>query len=172
MPALVILRAAVPLETVQGGDPSQTSEMDAAVLSASSALFGSLVGAMTSLASTWLTQKSQVRIQQRTALAVKREALYNEFIGEAAARFVDALTHQAEDPEVFILLYASIGRMRLTSSRDVIQAAESVTQLVMDTYAAPNLTFQQMHENGRSHRLDPLAQFGEACRTELGILRL
>jgi len=145
--------------------------MDAAVLSASSALFGSLVGAMTSLASTWLTQKAQLRVQQRTALAMKREALYNEFISEAAARFVDALTHQAEDPDVIILLYASVTRMRLTSSRDVIQAAESVTQLVMDTYAAPNLTSQQMHENGRGAKLDPLARFGEACRTEIGILR-
>jgi hypothetical protein len=130
---------------------------------------------MTSLASTWLTQHAQAQVQQRTALATKRQALYNEFIGEAAARFVDAMTHNAEGPEVLILLYASVSRMRLTSSRDVIQAAEGVTRLVMDTYAAPNLTvqqMQQMHENGRNEKLDPLAQFGEACRAELGILRL
>jgi len=146
--------------------------MNAAVLSAASALFGSLIGAVTSLASTWLTQHLQVQIQRRTTLATKREALYNDFIGEAAARFVDAMTHQAESPDVFILLYASIGRMRLTSSRDVIQAAESVVRLVADTYAAPNLTSQQMHENGRGEKLDPLAGFGEACRTELGILRV
>jgi len=146
--------------------------MDAAVLSATSALFGSLVGAMTSLASTWLTQRVQGQVQQRTTLATKREALYNKFIGEAAARFVDAMTHNAESPEVIILLYASISRMRLTSSRDVIQAAEHVIRLVTDTYAAPNLTSQQMHENGQSGKLDPLAQFGEACRAELGILRV
>jgi len=146
--------------------------MDAAVLSATSALFGSLVGAMTSLASTWLTQRVQGQVQQRTTLATKREALYNEFIGEAAARFVDAMTHNAESPEVIILLYASISRMRLTSSRDVILAAESVIRLVSDTYAAPNLTSQQIHENGRGGKLDPLAQFGEACRAELGILRV
>jgi hypothetical protein len=145
--------------------------MNAAVLSATSAPFGSLIGALTSLASAWLTQHPQVQIQQRTALATKREALYNEFIGEAAAQFVDAMSHQAESAEVVILLYAAIGRMRLTSSRDVIQAAEGVTRLIMDTYAAPNLTSQQMHAVGRGEKLDPLAQFGEACRAELGILR-
>ncbi len=127
---------------------------------------------MTSLASTWLTQHLQVQVQRRSALATKREALYSEFIGEASTRFVDALTHQAAGPEVFVLLYASIGRMRLASSRDVIQAAEGVARLVIDTYAAPNLTSQQMYETSRGEKLDPLAQFGEACRTELGILRV
>jgi len=146
--------------------------MNVAVLSATSALFGSLIGAMTSLASTWLAQHLQVQVQRRTELATKREALYNAFIGEAAARFVDALTHHADSPEVFILLYASIGRMRLTSSRNVIQAAEGVARLVMDTYAAPNLTSQQMREHASGKKLDPLAGFGEACRTELGILRV
>jgi hypothetical protein len=146
--------------------------MNAAVLSATSALCGSLVGAVTSLASTWLTQHVQVQVQRRTELATKREALYNEFIGEAAARFVDAMTHTAESPEVFILLYAAISRMRLTSTRDVVQAAEGVARLVAETYAAPNLTSQQMHEHGRGEKLDPLAQFGEACRGELGILRV
>jgi len=146
--------------------------MDVAVLSASSALLGSLVGAMTSLASAWLTQHFQVQVQFRTALATKREALYNEFIGEAAARFADAITHDAPSPEVFILLYASVSRMRLTSSRDVIQAAESVASLVVDTYAAPNLKPQQIHDVWKAEKLDPLAKFGEACRTELDILRV
>jgi hypothetical protein len=146
--------------------------MDAAILSATSALFGSLVGALTSLASTWLTQHALAQAQQRTTLATKREALYNDFIGEAAARFVDAMTHNAEGPEVLILLYAAVSRMRLTSSREVIQAAENVTRLVMDTYAAPNLTAQQRRENGWDEKLDPLTRFGEACRAELGILRL
>jgi hypothetical protein len=146
--------------------------MNVAVLSATSALFGSLIGAMTSLASTWLTQHLQVQVQRRTALATKREALYNDFIGEAAARFADAMSHEAPSPEVFILLYACISRMRLTSSRDVIQAAESVARLVLDTYVAPNLTPQQIHETNPGEKLDPLAGFGEACRTELGILRV
>ncbi len=62
--------------------------------------------------------------------------------------------------------------MRLTSSRDVIEAAEGVTRLVMETYAAPNLTAQQMHDNSRDEKLDPLARFGEACRAELAVLRV
>ena len=51
------------------------------------------------------------------------EALYNDFIAEASRIFVDSLTHQTEDPTNMMPLYALVGRMRLVSSRGVINAA-------------------------------------------------
>lgn len=53
--------------------------------------------------------------------AVKREALYTEFIVEASRRFVEAWGHQAEDPEVVAGLYAVVERMRLTSPDEIIR---------------------------------------------------
>jgi hypothetical protein len=69
-------------------------------------------------------------------------------------------------------LYAAIGRMRLTSSCDVVRAAENLVHLVIDTYAGPNLTFADLRERlVRGEASDPLEEFGEACRAELEILR-
>ena len=58
--------------------------MDAAVLSAASALAGSLIGAASSVMTTWLTQRGQVRAQARSQQIAKRELLYTEFTSEVA----------------------------------------------------------------------------------------
>ncbi len=142
--------------------------MDAAILSAVSALAGSGIGAFASFGTTWLVQTNQMRYQQRAAEVTKREALYAAFIGEAAKRMTDALSHQAETPEVLVLLVASIGQMRLFSSKEVIAAAEQIARLIIDTYMAPNRSMQELHDTVMDdNRLDPLAHFGEACRAEL-----
>jgi hypothetical protein len=145
--------------------------MNAAVLSATSALAGSTIGAVTSFATTWLSQTYQLRFQQRGQEAAKREALYADFIAEAAKRLVDAMSHEAESPDVLIMLYAAVNRMRLMSGNDVIDAAENVVQAVVEAYAAPNRSFQELRASARDgRRLNPLAKFGEACRAELNSL--
>ena len=151
--------------------PLWRDTMDPAVISATSALFGSLVGAISSFATTWLTQSNQVRAQWRISMAGKREALYGEFIREASRRLADALGHQADSPDVIVLLYASIGQMRLVSSREVIKAAEDVARLVMDAYAAPNQSFMDFRESVAAQSLDPLSIFGDACRLELSAIK-
>jgi citrate synthase len=57
--------------------------MDPAILSATSALAGSLIGGASSLVASWITQREQLRSQMFLQQAVKREALYTEFIVEA-----------------------------------------------------------------------------------------
>ncbi len=142
--------------------------MDTAIISAVSALAGSSIGAMASFGTTWLVQSNQLRYQQRAAEVTKREALYAEFISEAAKRLTDAMSHEAETPDVLVLLAASIGQMRLFSSKEVIEAAEQIAHLIVDTYVAPNRSMKQLHESVMDRsRLDPLAHFGEACREEL-----
>ena len=74
--------------------------MDAAVLSATSALAGSLIGAASSVVTTWLTQRGQARAQTRSQQMAKRELLYTEFIDEVAARLTDGLSRNAESLEV------------------------------------------------------------------------
>jgi hypothetical protein len=70
--------------------------MDTAILSATSALVGSLIGALSTLAASWLTLRGRVRAQALVHEAAKREALYAEFIIEASRRPTDAWAHQAE----------------------------------------------------------------------------
>ena len=94
--------------------------MDPAILSATAGLIGSLVGGVSTFAASWLTQRGQLRLQTLVQQAVKREALYAEFIAEASKRVAEAWSHQAESPEAIAGLYAAVERMRLTSSTEVI----------------------------------------------------
>jgi hypothetical protein len=146
--------------------------MDPAILSAVSALAGSLIGGVSSLAASWLTHRGQFRAQTLIHEAVKREALYAEFIIEASKRLTDAWSHQAESPEVLAGLYSAMERMRLTSSIEVIRVAEQVVREVIEAYADANKTFDEVRERLRSDDWgDPLRDFAEACRTELRALQ-
>src|SRR5437016_2523517 len=117
------------------------AQMDPAILAATAGLIGSLVGGVSTFAASWLTQRGQLRLQMLVQQAVKREALYAEFIVEASKRVAEAWSHQAESPEAIAGLYSAVERMRLTSSAEVIAAAEEVIQQVIEAYAAPDLTF-------------------------------
>lgn len=144
--------------------------MDAAVLSAMSALAGSLIGAASSVVTTLLTQRGQVRAQARSQQIAKRELLYMEFIGEVAERLTHGLSRNAENFEVIVRLYAAVGKMRLISSRDVVTTAEALVNLVVEIYAGPNQTFDQLRAVALCATSDPMAAFGEACRAELAMM--
>jgi hypothetical protein len=142
--------------------------MEPALLSAASALVGSVVGGAATLGASWLTLRGQLRAQDRAQQAAKREALYAEFIIEASKRLAEAWSHQAETPDVLVGLFSIIQRMRLTSSNEVIALAEDVGHHVMDAYAAPNRTFDDARKTLESpDHPDPVRAFSEACRAEL-----
>ena len=148
--------------------------MDPAILSATSALIGSLIGGVSTFAASWLTQHRQLRIQLLLQEAAKRETLYAEFIIEASKRLTEAWGKQAEGPDVLAGLYAAMERMRLISSSPVLHAAEQVIRKVTGAYADSNKTFDDMrkHLEGTGiHWDNPLEDFTEACKAELYALR-
>jgi hypothetical protein len=147
--------------------------MDPAILSAASALTGSLIGGVSTLTASWLSQRGQFRAQALVHEAVKRETLYAEFIIEASKRLTEAWSRQAESPEVIAGLYSALDRMRLTSSTEVIRVAEQVVRQVLEAYAEANKSFDELRELVRKEdEFDPLRDFAEACRTELRALRV
>ena len=83
------------------------------------------------------------------------------------AFFGDALTHEKDDVGDLVRLYALVGRMRLTSSRRVIAAAEGAIDAIVATYLARNRTLHEIRTIAAEGGLDPLLEFGEACRDEL-----
>ncbi len=83
----------------------------------------------------------------------------------------EAWSHQAESPEVIAGLYSGVERMRLFSSSEVIRQAEQVIRHVIEAYAAPDKSFDELRHNidaAVSH--DPIKNFSEACRLELKAL--
>ena len=65
-------------------------------------------------------------------------------------------------------LWSSVARMRLTSSDTVVTAAEEIIRQVIEAYAAPNQTFNDLRQRAQAREFrDPLRDFSEACRAEL-----
>jgi hypothetical protein len=141
--------------------------MNAAYLPALAALVGSAIGGLTSLATSWLTLRTQARTQQRTLERVKRETLFAKFIEEASVLYADAFTHESTDLARLSQLYAMISRMRLLSSKSIVEHAEKVSHMIIETYLAPNKTFRDVLELKDNGALDPMKEFSDACREEL-----
>jgi hypothetical protein len=149
--------------------------MDSAVLSATSALIGSLMGGFSTFCASWLTQRRQLRSHLLLQQAEKRETLYAQFIMEAARRLTDAWSKQPNEPDVLAELYAAIERMRLISSNTVIEASEHVLRRVVEAYADPNRTFDDLRKGlmgGDIHPDNPLKEFTDACKAELRAFRI
>ena len=145
--------------------------MDVTWVGAMAGVLGSLVGGSASIATAWLTQRSQnVRELVRDEMH-KREALYGEFVGECAKLLMDAFTHTLEKPETLLRAYALINRIRLCASPAVLNEAERLMVRITDQYFARNLTVEEMRGVARSTEADPMRPFGEACREELGSMR-
>ncbi|HTW29359.1 MAG TPA: hypothetical protein VME92_19700 [Acetobacteraceae bacterium] len=157
---------------LRGDRAVQGEDMNAAYLSAASALAGSIVGGLTSLAASWLSQQVQAKAQLRTMNKTIRQELYRDFINEASRLAADSFTHNKAEVKDFVGLYAMISRMRALSSSQVVTTAEQVVQRVIDQYLAPNLSLADLNEMiRRDENLDPLRQFAEACRTDLDNVR-
>jgi hypothetical protein len=141
--------------------------MDTTVMTASAAAMGSLVGAAASIATTWITQRTQaIRAASEWKLR-EREALYKEFITEASRLSVDALLHSLDRPEQVAPLYGIVSRIRLASSDEVLAEAEKCCRRIVERYRRPNLTSDQIDTAIQADEFDLLKAFSSACRREL-----
>jgi hypothetical protein len=145
--------------------------MDKAYISAIAALVGSIIGGLTSLATSWVTQRNQARVGELTRSRRRREKLYEQFISEASRLYIDAFgrdeTQAFEQAIELVKIYSVVSQMRVLSSRRVIQAAENIVRKIVDSYAAPKKTFADLRELlHHADAIDPLREFGEACRAE------
>jgi len=141
--------------------------MNPAYVTAVAALAGSAVGGLTSLAASWLTQRAQARAQQLAHDVGRREVLYKNFIEEASKSYADAIQHNEIDGAKLVRLYAVVSRMRVLSSQPVVERADTVMRMIMETYAAPNKTIRDVADTVNRGGLDPLRDFSSACREEL-----
>ena len=141
--------------------------MDPAYYSAFAALAGSAIGGLTSLGASWLTQYVQFRAQQLTHDVGRREELYKNFIEEASKWYADAYEHDKPEISNLVSLYALVSRMRVLSSPAIVENADKVIRVIIETYLAPNKSFRDLVELVRSDAMDPLRGFSNACREEL-----
>jgi hypothetical protein len=141
--------------------------MDAAYVSAFAALAGAAIGGLTSFATSWLTQRAQARAQQLAHKLTRREELYKDFIDEASKLHADSLVHETPDVTQLVKLYSMISLMRVISAPRIVQDADKVIRMIVNTYMGPNKTFPELRDMVNSGTVDLLRDFSEACREEL-----
>jgi len=153
--------------TVNGGTRPLISIMDANLITALAGVLGSVSGASAAISTTWISQQSQTIRERAKSETRKREILYGDFITEASHLVADAFDHSLDKPETLVKLYAHLGRIRLVSSEAVLTAAEECSNRILDVYAQPNRTRDELITTIRSGELEFLRKFSDACRVEL-----
>jgi hypothetical protein len=141
--------------------------MDQAYVTALAALAGSVIGGVTSLATSWLTHRAQFRAQRAGHDLSRREDLYWDFIEEASKLYADAFEHDTADVAKLVKLYALISRMRVLSSHQTVDSADKVARVIVETYLSPNKTFRDLPAFIEDNSMDPLREFSNSCREEL-----
>ena len=141
--------------------------MENVVATAMAGVLGSLVGGSATVATAWLSHRTETRREFIRLEMRKREMLYGEFIGVCAKLLMDAFTHTLDKPETLLPLYALTNRIRLVASPPVLHEAERLLTRITDQYFSTNLTLEEMHALAHSEGTDPLRSFGETCRAEL-----
>ena len=145
--------------------------MDAAYLSALSALAGSMVGGLTLGVTSWLSERTRARTAKLAHDLSRREDLFKDFIVAASKAYGEALMSNEPQIQELIVLYAMISGMRVGCLPRTIACAEKVMRAITDADVAPNKTIPQLHEMLKSGAgIDPLKDFAEAARDELSSL--
>src|SRR6476646_12067420 len=121
-----------------GTQEMRNDRMNTMYVPAFAAFGGSAFGAISTIVTGWVTRRRRLRERHYDKSLSKRERLYRSFIEEASRVYADALVSDKSEIPQLVNLYALIGRMRILSSDQVVQAAERAGRLIIETYLSPN----------------------------------
>ena len=152
--------------------PDGRQSMDAAYLSALSALAGSAVGGLTMALSAWISQSVSARAGLISSHLARRQELFRDFIVSASRVYGEALTSSEPKIPELLELYALISRMRVLCRPETVAAGENLMRSILDTYLAPNRTFKELRDlMTAGDGIDPLKEFSVAAREEIEAAR-
>ena len=148
-------------------DGALEGDLNPAYISALAALAGAIIGGLTSFATSWLTQRTQLRHAHRETERAELKKLYDDFIAEASRLFIEALTNKTDDIDDItglVGLYAMVGRMSLVSDQTVIDAATRAEDTIIETYLGPDYTVRELMDHARQGKISFLVDFSEDQR--------
>lgn len=103
----------------------------------------------------------------------RREELFRDFIVAASKTYGDALINSEPQLLELIALYSLISRMRVLAAPHTVASADKVMLTVIDAYFAPNHSVRELRDLIKSGAgIDPLKEFSEAAREEVGAFKL
>ena len=128
-----------------------------------------MIGAVSTFATSWMTQTAQARTARLNAERSRRDELYGKFMEEAANLFSHAATEEQVDFSRIVSIYALRGKILLQSSEEVTQQADEIIDRLLTIYLSPNRSPEELLAESR--RRDFMKPFARACRAELSGLR-
>ena len=129
------------------------------------AVAGLAVGGLGCFAMVHRSQRRQVQATRTLRDLDQREQVYARFIDQASEMWLDAL-ESPHDPANLIGLSALLGRIRLASSRPVLQAAETVMDVLLDACERRPADICKLVAEAPRELMAPLTAFTGACRAE------
>jgi hypothetical protein len=143
--------------------------IDPALLSPVSALFGALTGGGTSLVAAFYTQRRQDRLQRVAREVTKREAVYSDFVIHASNLLLRSYTQDdivlSGDEQ---RLMGLINRMRFFAPPNVVAVAEAALRAILEISLQPRIELRQLATQALSQSVDdPLREFSIVCRADL-----
>ena len=142
------------------------SNFDPGLVTGVTAVAGTLLGGLTSFATTYVTQGRQGRAERLLRELERRDDVYARFAELSYELAWDAIENTLESAKTLIRLSALVGRIRLASSHEVLQAAERVIDYLIETYQEPPGKASEMVANEPRKFTAPLIAFTQACRDE------
>ena len=142
------------------------SRLDPTLVTGGAAVAGTLLGGLTSFATNYITVRRQGHADRVLKDLERREELYAKFNELGSDLALDALEHSLDDPRKLIGIAALAGRIRLTSSAEVLARAEAVIDHLIATYQRPPVDLLEVIRTGPREFMAPLTAFTQACREE------
>jgi hypothetical protein len=145
-------------------------QVDPALVSATSALMGALIGGGASLAAAIYTQRYQDRHQRVARETTKRETVYADFIMHGSKLLLNAYVNDGftlNGDEQHLIGLAN--RMRLFAPPNVTNEAEAVISGIIEIALQPSVDLRKLTaaELTNDRDRDLLLPFSLACRADL-----
>lgn len=140
-----------------------------AILSAASALLGTIIGGVISYFTTRYTITHQHKHDQRTREIEKRESLYSDFLAEVTRLGLLSIEKKANDAADFSRLAALQARIKILASSEVAAAAGTMTAFTVKKFSDKKESAGDA-QNKQVVEESPL-QFIELVKKELDALK-
>ena len=128
-------------------------------------LAGAALGGLTCAGVIFVRQRRQLLASQIISDLGRCEEVYSGFIEQATEICLDAIEAPRE-PGNLIRLSALVGRIRLVSTKPVLDAAEGVMDFLLETCQRPADEVRELIGEAPREFMAPLAAFTAACRAE------
>jgi hypothetical protein len=123
------------------------------------------LGGLTCTGAIYFMQWRQLQAKRIMRELYRREDIYSRFIEQASEIWLDVFD-TPHDPGRLIGLSALVGRIRLASTQPVLEAAEGIMDVLLETCQRPPEDVRDLLGQAPRQFMAPLTVFTAACRAE------